>query len=39
MEVSAKSPLGEAMKYAHVGESVRVNLPRGENRYEILEIL
>lgn len=39
MEVSAKSPLGEALMRAHVGDTVRVNLPRGENKYEILELL
>ena len=39
MEVSAKSPLGEALMRAHVGQTVRVNLPRGENKYEILELL
>ncbi len=39
MEVSAKSPLGEALMRTHVGQTVRVNLPRGENKYEILEIL
>lgn len=39
MEVSAKSPLGEAMMRAQVGTTVRVSAPRGEMRYEILEIL
>jgi len=39
MEVSAKSPLGEALMRTHVGDTVRVNLPRGENKYEILELL
>jgi transcription elongation factor GreA len=39
MEVSAKSPLGESLMRARVGQTVRVNLPRGENKYEILELL
>lgn len=39
MEVSAKSPLGEALIRAQVGQTVRVSVPRGEMHYEILEIL
>jgi transcription elongation factor GreA len=39
MEVSAKSPLGEALVRAHVGETVNVNVPRGTLKYEILELL
>jgi transcription elongation factor GreA len=39
MEVSANSPLGESLMRARVGQTVRVNLPRGENKYEILELL
>jgi len=39
MEVSAKSPLGEALMRAQVGTTVRVNVPRGEIRYEILAIV
>ncbi len=38
MEVSAKSPLGEALMRARVGQTVRVNVPRGEIRYEILAV-
>jgi transcription elongation factor GreA len=39
MEVSAKSPLGESLMRARVGETVSVNLPRGTLRYQILELL
>ena len=39
MEVSANSPLGEALMRTRVGQTVRVSLPRGENKYEILEVL
>jgi len=39
MEVSAKSPLGEALVRARVGDTVNVNVPRGTLRYEILELL
>lgn len=39
LEVSANSPLGEALLRARVGETVRVNLPRGERRYEILQLM
>jgi transcription elongation factor GreA len=38
MEVSAKSPLGEALMRAVVGQTVRVNVPRGEIKYKIIEI-
>ena len=39
MEVSAKSPLGEGLMRARVGQTVNVNLPRGSIRYEILALL
>lgn len=39
MEVSASSPLGEALVRARVGESVNVNLPRGTLKYKIVELL
>jgi len=39
MEVSANSPLGEALMRTRVGQTVRVSLPRGENKYEILEVI
>lgn len=39
MEVSARSPLGEALVRARVGEKVNVNVPRGTLKYEILELM
>ena len=39
MEVSARSPLGEALMRARVGETVNVNVPRGTLHYEIMELL
>jgi transcription elongation factor GreA len=38
MEVSAKSPLGEALMRARVGQTVRVSVPRGEIHYEVMEV-
>jgi transcription elongation factor GreA len=39
MEVSARSPLGEALVRARVGQQVSVNVPRGTLKYEIVELL
>ncbi len=39
IEVTATSPMGEALMKARVGEVVRVNAPRGVKRFEILEII
>jgi len=39
IEVTANSPMGEALMKARVGETIRVNAPRGVKRFEILEIL
>src|SRR3954471_17231916 len=39
MEVSARSPLGEALVRARVGEKVNVNVPRGTLKYEIVEMI
>lgn len=39
IEVTASSPMGEALMKARVGEVVRVNAPRGVKRFEILEIV
>lgn len=39
IEVTASSPMGEALMKARVGEIVRVNAPRGVKRFEILEII
>jgi len=38
VEVTATSPMGEAMAKARVGDVVRVNAPRGVKKFEILEI-
>ena len=39
IEVTTGSPMGEALLKARVGETVRVDLPRGAKRFEVLEIL
>jgi transcription elongation factor GreA len=39
MEVSATSPLGEALMRQRVGTTVRVNAPRGELKYQILDLV
>ena len=39
LEVTTTSPLGEALVKSRVGETVRVDLPKGETQFEILEIL
>lgn len=39
IEVTASSPFGEALMKSRVGETVRVNAPRGVKRFEIVEIL
>ena len=39
IEVTASSPMGEALMKARVGESVKVDLPRGAKRYEIVQLL
>lgn len=39
IEVTANSPMGEALMKARVGEVVRVNAPRGVKRFEIVEIV
>ncbi|MEC9374187.1 MAG: transcription elongation factor GreA [Planctomycetota bacterium] len=39
VEVTAGSPMGEALMKARVGETVRVDTPRGVKRFEVLEIL
>jgi len=38
-EVTVSSPMGEALMKARVGETVRVNAPRGVKRFEIIELL
>ena len=37
-EVTASSPMGEALMRARKGETVRVNAPRGVKKFEIVEI-
>ncbi len=39
MEVSARSPLGDALIRARVGEKINVNVPRGTLKYEVLELM
>ena len=39
IEVTSSSPLGVALMKARVGETVRADLPKGEKRFEIVEIL
>jgi transcription elongation factor GreA len=38
VEVSISSPMGEALLKARVGETVRVDTPRGTKRFEVLQI-
>src|SRR5262245_2823824 len=37
-EVTVSSPMGEALLKARLGETIRVNAPRGVKRFEIVEI-
>lgn len=39
IEVTTSSPMGEALMKSRVGETIRVNAPRGVRRFEIIEIL
>lgn len=39
IEVTTQSPMGESLMKARVGETVRVDLPRGAKRFEIMEIV
>jgi transcription elongation factor GreA len=39
VEVTATSPMGEALLKAKIGDIVRVNAPRGVKRFEVVEIL
>ena len=39
LEVTASSPLGEALMKARIGETVQVRAPRGSMEFKILEIL
>jgi transcription elongation factor GreA len=37
-EVTVTSPMGEALMKARIGETIRVNAPRGVKRFQIVEI-
>ncbi len=39
IEVTTGSPMGEALMKARVGETVRVDMPKGTKRFTILEIV
>lgn len=39
MEVTASSPMGEAMMKARVGEEIRVRAPRGVKTFVVVELL
>ncbi len=39
VEVTVSSPMGQAMLKAQVGETIRVDTPRGVKRFEVLELL
>lgn len=38
IEITANSPMGEALMKARVGETVRVDLPKGTKRFEIVSL-
>jgi|ABPY01.1.fsa_nt_gi transcription elongation factor GreA len=39
IEVTANSPMGESLMKARVGETVKVDLPRGTKRFKIAQIV
>ena len=39
IEVTVSSPMGESLLKARVGDTVKVDLPRGVKRFEVVEIL
>ena len=39
VEVTTTSPMGMALMKARIGETIRVDLPRGEKRFTIVEII
>ena len=39
VEVTTTSPMGSALMKARIGETIRVDLPRGEKRFTIIEII
>jgi transcription elongation factor GreA len=38
-EVTASSPMGESLMKARIGETIKVNAPRGVKRFEVVEIV
>jgi len=39
IEVTAGSPMGESLMKARVGDTVKVDLPKGTKRFEVIEII
>lgn len=39
IEVTSTSPMGESLMKARVGDVIKVDLPKGERRFEIVEIV
>ena len=39
IEVTVTSPMGEALMKSRVGETIRVNAPRGVKRFQIVELV
>ena len=39
IEVTTGSPLGEAIMKSRIGDVVKVDLPRGTKRFEVVEFL
>lgn len=39
IEVTGNSPMGESLMKARIGETIKVDLPRGTKRYEIVAIV
>lgn len=39
IEVTSSSPMGSSLMRARVGEVIRVDLPRGTKRFEVVEII
>lgn len=39
IEVTAASPMGESLMKSRVGDVIKVDVPRGTKRYEVIEIL
>ena len=39
IEITAASPMGESLMKARIGDMIKVDLPRGTKRFEVVEIL